>query len=79
MRIPVHKVHRWDEADTFLKETVARDPRLAARMLAIVLADRSLDTRSHIISWVRQNKFTDAVPVLVGRLNDPDYVQAANS
>ena len=70
--VGLHKAKKWAEARTFLTETVTRDPKLAARMLAIALTDESLETRTHIISWVGENKFTDVVPVLVRLLKDPD-------
>jgi hypothetical protein len=71
----LEKLHRdqdWPAVERFLQELIRGDRKRAAAVLDLVLNQRDLDTRSHLISDLMLARFVEAVPTLAQLLEDPD-------
>lgn len=55
-----------------MDQLLAGDPQHAARVLSLVLSDRTIETRSHIIARIERAKLLQATGLLVELLQKPE-------
>jgi HEAT repeat protein len=68
----LHLTGQGAEANEYAARLMAGDRKHAAAVLTLVLRNREINTRSHIISAVERAGLKEAAPVLIELLEDPD-------
>lgn len=68
----LHRTKDWKQEGRLMTRLLAGDRQHAARVLSVVLQNRQIETRTHIIARAQEACLKEMVPTLVFLLNDPD-------
>jgi RNA polymerase sigma factor (sigma-70 family) len=63
---------QWKEAQEMTDRLLDGDRPFAARVLTLVLQNRAIKARSHLIAAIERSRLKEAIPILVRLLEDPD-------